>query len=94
MLSPMLTLTTRLTRTDSSLAAKRKKRRGTDVPLARERACTWKEGERSLTVLPGVRSWSEDVQVVVQASLVETGLVGLGFFLPGQSGASKHICEK
>lgn len=56
-----------------------------------EQTCAGKKGERSLTVLPGVGSWSEDVQVVVQTSLVETGLVGLGFFFPGQSGTSKHV---
>lgn len=51
-------------------------------------------GERWLTVLAAVRRRREDVEVVVQTPLVDAGLVGLGFLLPGQASASRHHGEK
>lgn len=47
-----------------------------------------------LTVVSRVRFWCEDVQIIVQTSLIETWLIRLCFLFPGQPSTVKHIHTK
>lgn len=93
MMPSTLRFTALLTRTESSLAARRRRIRRHCILCAftlRHTNVCW----LLLTVLFKVGCWSEDVQIIVQTSLVETRLVRLCVFFPVESSTVKTHLNK